>query len=430
MNNIRYDTLNEVLYYDTLASGLTVFILPKQSYHKTYVTLSTPLGSNVTSIKQGAKELHLPLGIAHFLEHKLFDQDGEDISTTFAMQSAQVNAYTMNERTTYLFSCTEQLYENMATLLDFVFHPTFTTAGIKKEIGIISQEISMYQDDPNTAIYMGILRNMYHNHPVKEDILGTTDSISTITKELLTEAHSLCYHPSNMILFVAGNVDPDTMMTWLKEHDVDPQPTARPHERDFLEEPETLVSSRGEQSMDVIIPNALFGIKLPVFRMPIDSRLKWELMCSILGDMMVGKSTQAFQDLLASGLINDTFGMDVTLEQDYGFLLFGSNTKQPEEFVSELKRLILTLDPDTWDESHFLRCKKQMIGHFIQALNSLEYIANQFTKYHVGGESLFTVLDLAQSITMDDMRDLVAWIQDESKMTEYIIRPNQKTTDA
>lgn len=425
MHKIHYDTLNETVYQATLPNGLVVYMVPKQQYHKTYVTLSTPLGSTTRTITtdQGTKEL--PLGIAHFLEHKLFDQGEEDISLQFAMNSAQVNAYTMNERTTYLFSCTEKLETNIDTLLQFVFHPTFTQAGIDKEIDIIAQEISMYQDDPNASIYMGILRNMYHNHPVKEDILGTKESISTITEQLLYDVHNAAYHPSKMVLFITGNVEPDNMLTFLKSHPVNDIAPREVIIRQAIEEPEDLVTKQQEDAMDIIIPNALFGIKLPVNSMNIQNKMRYEFIFSIFSDMLVGKSTETFMEWLSKGLINDSFGMDITLEDDYGYLLFGSHTKQPEVFIQTIEERLTSLTPDYFEESHFLRSKKQVVGHFIQALNSLEYIANQFTKYHFQGASLFDVLTVSQSITMEDIHSLLPIIANKSHMTSFVMNPKK-----
>lgn len=425
MNSTHYPSLNETLYSGVLPNGLSVYIVPKQSYHKTYVTLSTPLGSTITDVSNSSGNARLPDGIAHFLEHKLFDRPDMDVSSTFAMQSAQVNAYTMNQRTTYLFSCTDRLYDNMATLLDFVFHPTFTKEGIEKEIGIISQEISMYHDDPNVAIYLGLLEQMYHNHPIKNDILGTKDTISTITAELLQQVHSNWYHPDNMVLFITGNVDPDTMWAWLQANGTNPD-SMSDCVKSHIKEPDTIVKAHGSKEMDIILPNALFGMKLPVAEMHVYSIMKWELIFSMFTDIIMGRSTTTYQALLHDELINDTFGMDITLEEEYGFLLFGGQTSHPEELFKRLQSIIMSADVDTMDKAHFERSKKQVIGHFIQALNSLEYIANQFTKYHFMNVNVFDVLNVMQSITLEDIRTLLSFIQDETKISTYVILPKRK----
>ena len=208
MNKYEFTRINEVLYHEELKNGLNVFLLPKKGFHKSYVTFSTKLGSIMTKIQDKENNIiDLPNGIAHFLEHKLFEQDGKDVSGSFARNQASVNAFTQNGRTTYLFSCTDKLKENIDLLINFVQNPYFTDKGIEKEKGIIGAEIKMYQDDPNTIAYMGLIRNMFTKHPVRNDILGTIDTISKIDKTILEKAHITYYNPNNMVLFVTGNFE-------------------------------------------------------------------------------------------------------------------------------------------------------------------------------------------------------------------------------
>lgn len=426
MNKMVYDTINETLYSHQLQNGLQVFILPKKGYHKTYVTLSTPLGSNVTTFDKNGVQTDIPYGVAHFLEHKLFEQDGKDVSELFANNGAQVNAYTMNNRTTFLFSCTDHVRKNVELLLQFVFHPTFTQEGIDKEIGIISQEISMYEDDPNTAIYMGLLKNMYENHPVKIDILGTIESISMITKELLDEVHMRYYHPTNMVLFITGNIQPEEIISSLEElTETERQENIPLLQRHDLE-PLHVHTPIGETQMDVLMPNCLIGMKLAVSELPSHNIMKDELIYTILLDMLMGRSTTNYEQLLRKGYINDSFGMDVTLEDDYGFILIGGNTKYPKEFVQSIQDFIAKAVETGFAVADFERTKKQIIGGFIQALNSLEYIANQFTKYHFTNASLFDVLDVASTITLSDVNCALTTMQHPNRCATFTIFPKQK----
>lgn len=426
MNKMVYDTINETLYSHQLQNGLQVFILPKKGYHKTYVTLSTPLGSNVTTFDKNGVQTDIPYGVAHFLEHKLFEQDGKDVSELFANNGAQVNAYTMNNRTTYLFSCTDHVISNLELLLQFVFHPTFTQEGIDKEIGIISQEISMYEDDPNTAIYMGLLKNMYENHPVKIDILGTIESISTITKELLDDVHMRYYHPTNMVLFITGNIQPEEIIHSLEELTETERQENIPLLQEQKLEPLYVHTPIGETQMDVLMPNCLIGMKLAVSELPSQNIMKDELIYTILLDMLMGRSTTNYEQLLRKGYINDSFGMDVTLEDDYGFILIGGNTKYPKEFVQSIQDFIAKAAETGFAVADFERTKKQIIGGFIQALNSLEYIANQFTKYHFTNASLFDVLDVASTITLSDVSRALTTMQHPDRCATFTIFPKQK----
>jgi predicted Zn-dependent peptidase len=424
LKTIHYNSIQETLYHHTLPNGLSIYLLPKKGFTKTYVTLSTPLGSNVEEYTVNGEKRTLPEGIAHFLEHKLFEKDGKDISEVFALHHAQVNAYTMNNRTTYLFSCTDDLTINIQSLFDLVFHPTFTEEGINKEIGIIEQEIKMYQDDPNTKIYMGLIRNLFLHHPVKNEILGTVASLKTITVDLLNDVHQAFYNPSNMILFVTGNIEVASLIKTIEEIAPDiPKMNISLH----LEEEALQINEKHEEdSHDIIIPNVLLGIKHSGINYSKQNVLKQELTYSILFDLLIGKSTPTYQSLLEKELVNDSFGLDITLEETYGFFLFGGNTTKPDQFYIELKDILQNAYQQTFDESHFERTKRSILGGFITALNSLEYIANQFTKFHFQHTSLFDLLDIAKTITLEDVKEAALQIQDPTLYSSFTIFPKKK----
>lgn len=424
MKTINFNDINETLYHEILPNGLHVYYLPKDGFNKTYVTISTPLGSNVTNFTVDEEEVEIPLGVAHFLEHKLFDKEGFDLSEKFALNDAQVNAYTMNTRTTYLFDCTDHLNENIKTLLDLVFDPIFTEEGIKKEIGIIEQEIKMYEDDPNTMLYMGSIKNMFKTHPVRNDILGTVESIRTINKEMLEAVHSTFYNPSNMIMFVTGNFEVENVHNEIANNVPNLKQKNVKINR-IIENNEVIIKS-GSKDLEVMIPNTLLAIKQGPTNYEEENIIKKELTYSILLDMILGKSSENFQSLLQKELVNDTFGLDITLEESYGFLLFGGNTNNPEDFHTELTKILLECSEKDLDIAHFNRTKKQIIGGFISALNSLEYIANQFTKYHFQNASLFDILNVAKSITLEDVIETLSYLQEEKSYTTFTVYPRKK----
>lgn len=424
LKTINYSDINETLYHEQLPNGLNVYYLPKEGFNKTYVTISTPLGSNVTDFSVDGKDVSIPLGVAHFLEHKLFDKEGYDLSEQFALNDAQVNAYTMNTRTTYLFHCTNNLNKNIETLLNMVFNPIFTEEGIKKEIGIIEQEIRMYEDDPNTVIYMGAIKNMFQTHPVRNDILGTVESISQISKEMLEDVHSTFYNPSNMIMFVTGNFDLNDVHNVIASNvpDVSKKEVTLQTQSESTE----VFQKDASKDLEVLIPNTLLAIKLPQTNYTKEHIIKKELTYSILLDMLLGKSTTNFQTLLEKELVNDTFGLDITLEESYGFLLFGGNTMHPEAFYKELEALFDHSTEVDLLEKDFFRTKRQIVGGFITALNSLEYIANQFTKYHFQNASLFELLPIAKSITLDDVKEALCILRNKDSYTTFTVYPKQK----
>lgn len=426
MKKINYPKLNETIYFEQLDNGLSVYLLPKKGFNRTYVTLSTKLGSVVGDLYKDNQKIEIPMGIAHFLEHKLFDQEGSDVSLKFALNQAQVNAFTQHNRTTYLFSCTDHLDKNIATLLDFVLHPIFTKEGIEKEKGIITQEIKMYEDNANTVSYVGLLKNMYKEHPVREDILGTVDSIKKIDKEKLDFIHSVFYNPKNMVLFATGHLDVEQTMQTIKKNVAG----HKDHVSDIIvtdvkAESYEVNKKTSTVEKDIIMPSPLLGIKLPKEIYQANDIMKKELIISILMDLLFGKSSDLYKDFLSKGYINDTFGMDITLDETYGYIMIGSDTYYPDELLEELLNIFRNLNQFIIDPVAFKRTKKQVVGGFIHALNSLEYIAHQFTNYHYLNTSLFSVLDVASEITIDDIKNIIPNFTKENSYSTIKLQPKK-----
>ncbi len=427
MNKHEFTKINEVLYHEQLDNGLNVFLLPKEGFHKSYVTFSTKLGSIMTKILDKEENIiDLPMGIAHFLEHKLFEQDGKDISGSFAKNQANVNAFTQNNRTTYLFSCTDKLEENIELLLNFVQNPLFTIEGIEKEKGIIASEIKMYEDDPNTVAYMSLIRNMFSKHPIRNDILGTTKTISKIDKSILERTHKTYYNPKNMVLFVTGNFKVDEILDYIKNNqkNVNFYCDSKSYENITVEN-ETVYKEKEEVNLEVNVPNFLLGVKQGPTDYDLENIIKKELCFSILLDLTIGKSTRNYKNLLRKELINDSFGLDITLEKTYGFFLIGSETYKPKELDIELKKILLNLKDEKLKEEDFLRTRKQIVGGFIHALNSIEYIANQFTKYYYLGASLFDILEIADSITMEDIENTKNAFTNKKAYSTFTVYPKK-----
>lgn len=427
MNRQEFTRINEVLYHELLDNGLNVFLLPKEGFHKSYVTFSTKLGSIMTKIiDKNDTLIDLPKGIAHFLEHKLFEQDGEDVSSLFSQNQASVNAFTQNNRTSYLFSCTDKLKENIDLLLHFVQNPSFTDEGIEKEKGIIGSEIKMYEDDPNTVAYMSLIRNMFKTHPIRYDILGTLDTISAIDKSILEQTHETYYNPKNMVLFVTGNFDVNEIIQHIKENQskLSFDSNYLPFEDVEVEDLSVMETSK-EIYLEVNVPNFLLGVKQGATDFETENIIKKELCFSILLDLVIGKSTNNYRELLENELINDSFGLDITLEKSYGFFLIGSETYKPKVLEKQLKAIFLNLENEILKEEDFFRIKKQIVGGFIHALNSIEYIANQFTKYYYLGASLFDILEIADSITLKDIEETKSAFNNESSYSTFTVYPKK-----
>lgn len=240
MEKIVYEQLKETLYYEKLPNGLDVYVLPKQGFNKTFATFTTKYGSvDNTFVPLGKEEMiRVPDGIAHFLEHKLFEKEDHDAFQLFSKQGASANAFTSFTRTAYLFSGTSNVEQNLNTLLNFVQEPYFSEKTVEKEKGIIGQEIQMYQDNPDWRLYFGLIDSLFVKHPIKIDIAGTIESISKITKDLLYECYETFYHPSNMLLFVVGAIDPEKTMDLVRENQAKKDYKNQPEiVRSFEEEP-------------------------------------------------------------------------------------------------------------------------------------------------------------------------------------------------
>lgn len=408
MKKQYYELIDETVYESQMDNGLKVFIIPKPGFQKTFVTYTTQFGSLDSRFKPlGSDEfVTVPDGVAHFLEHKLFEKEEGDLFTEFAEDNAQVNAFTSFDRTSYLFSATSNVERNILRLMKMVETPYFSEATVEKEKGIIAEEIKMYQEQPGYKLMFNTLRAMYADHPVKVDIAGSVESIYKITKDDLYLCYETFYHPSNMVMFVVGNVDPESINTLITEHEAKRELTAQPEiVRDSLAEPEAVQQSKVVEEMNIQIPRLMLGFKNVPKEGSQEAYMKRDLEMTFFFEMVLGEETDFYQNLLNDGLIDDTFGYQFVLEPSYSFSLITSSTPNP----SQLKRLLLdelkTKAGHLTDEEAFELLKKQFIGEFISSLNSPEYIANQYTKLYFEGVSLFNMLDIVDSITLDSINE-------------------------
>lgn len=408
MKKRYYELIDETVYEAQMDNGLKVFIIPKPGFQKTFVTYTTQFGSLDSKFKPlGSDEfVTVPDGVAHFLEHKLFEKEEGDLFTDFAEDNAQVNAFTSFDRTSYLFSATSNVESNILRLMNMVETPYFTEATVEKEKGIIAEEIKMYQEQPGYKLMFNTLRAMYKQHPVKVDIAGSVESIYEITKDDLYLCYETFYHPSNMVMFVVGNVDPERIHDLVRDHEAKRELTAQPEiVRDSLEEPEAVQQTKVVEEMNIQIPRLMLGFKNVPQQASKEVFMKRDIEMTFFFEMVLGEETDFYQNLLNEGLIDDTFGYQFVLEPSYSFSLITSSTPDPDKLKSllldDLKAKVGNLE----DEEAFELLKKQFIGEFISSLNSPEYIANQYTKLYFEGVSLFNMLDIVDSITLESINE-------------------------
>lgn len=406
MEQIRYDSLKETLYYDKLPNGLDVYVLPKPGFQKTYATFSTKYGSidNHFQIEGSDEAVQVPDGIAHFLEHKMFEEPTGDIFATFASHGASANAFTSFERTVYLFSATEHIKENLTTLIDFVQNPYFTDENVEKEKGIIGQEIKMYQDNPDWRSYFGLIEALYSKNPIHIDIAGTIDSISQISKETLYQCYNTFYHPSNMSLFVVGGVEPDEIMQLVVHNQAGKEfPEQGAILRYFPEEPVEVADQRKVIRLPVSLPKFLFGFKEEPHGLEGKALLQRELTTKLVLDLLYSQSSANYQELYDDHLISDNFGFDYNCSNNYSFSMLGGDTKDPDLLLERMKAQIEKALKDGIAEADFERSRKKRIGSFLRMLNSPEALSNQFTAYRFKGCNLFDILPIYENMTLDQI---------------------------
>ncbi|MCG7434293.1 pitrilysin family protein [Lysinibacillus sp. FSL M8-0216] len=430
MKTIEFKQLDETLYYEKLENGLDVYILPKKGFSKTFVTFTTKYGSiDRTFVPIGQTEsITVPDGIAHFLEHKMFEKEDGDVFQKFSEYGASANAFTSFTRTAYLFSSTDNIYKSTETLLNFVQEPYFTEATVNKEKGIIGQEITMYDDQPDWRLYFGTIENMYHHHPVKIDIAGTIESIDGITADHLYTCYNTFYHPSNMLLFVIGAVDPEEMMTFIRDNQRKKEfsePVSI--QRFFDEEPTEVAINERTLNMDVQKPKVYVGLKAKETNLSGREMLKHELSVQIALELIFGRTSNFYERVYEEGLIDETYAFDFTLENGFGFAMIGSDSSEPDKLTSAIKEELAKFEGKSHFEGADLeRIKRKKIGFFLRALNSIEFIANQFTRYSFNDMNLFDVVPVLEELTVDDLYKAFASVQGESQQTVFKILPSKQ----
>lgn len=428
MNKTEYDQINETLYHEVLPNGLTVYLLPKNDYHKTYGLFSTNYGSiDNEFIPYGSdKKIKVPDGIAHFLEHKLFEKEDGDVFQLFGQQGASANAFTSFTKTSYLFSTTDQVEKNLTTLLDFVQAPYFTEETVNKEKGIIGQEIQMYEDDPNWRMFFGILNNLYPEHPLHIDIAGTVESIEAITADDLYTCYRTFYQPSNMVLFVVGKLEPEKLMELIRTNqNAKDFPPAQKIKRYFPDNNGDIIAKSSMRSA-ITRDKFVLGIKgLDVLPAEGKELLRYKTALNLLFQLLLGNTSQNYLKMYNDGLIDDSFGFEFSLDREFHFADFSGDTDQPEKAAEKVKEILLHFEEDQeLSEENLTLLKKKMLGQYFQTLNSLEYIANQFTQSLFGDQTLFDLPEIIESIQLEDVLKVGRSFIKEEAFSEFYMQPN------
>lgn len=416
MEKIYYQTLKETLFHEKLENGLEVYLLPKVGFEKTYGLFSTNFGSiDTTFVPLGQKEMiKVEDGIAHFLEHKMFDMKDGDAADKFAKLGASSNAFTSSSRTAYLFSTTTNENACVELLLNFVQSLDITDESVEKEKGIICQEIKMYDDDPDWRVYFGSIQNLYNNHPVAVDIAGTVETVNNTTKDMLEICYNTFYHPSNMMIFIVGNIEADKAMTVIKENQAKKNfAPAKPIVCQKNIEPCNIKIKENVLTMDVEMNKIIVSIKVNEILNDPKLKIRRELAINLLFDLLFSKSAKLYNDWLNEGIINDSFSANFTQERDYAFIQIGCDCDDYETLKEHILTLIQNFQNIEISKNDFERIKKKNIGLFINLFNGPESIANLFSRYYFEGIIALDLIDEIAKITLDDIYDMFKYFDSE-----------------
>ena len=418
--------IDEKLYVGTHESGLRVCVMPKPDYVKSYAVIGTDFGSiNNRFIAFGENdETVVPDGIAHFLEHKMFEQPDEtNVFEKFARYGANANAYTSFDITAYLFESSENVYENLEILLDYVQKPYFTDENVSKEQGIIGQEIKMYDDEPSWRLMMNFLSSMYHNHPVRIDIAGSVESISEITKETLYKCYDTFYDMSNMALFVVGNVNHIKIGEIVENNILSKEAPQGEIIKIFDDEPDSVLKETITQKLSVSVPMFMFGFKDTSCGKTGKDLLKKSIELSIISEIIFGKTGNLHNKLYNEGHILGDLETEVSCEKNYGFTAVSGESQNPEKVKEIILNEISLMKKNGIKNEDILRTKNALHGSYIKMFNSVSNISHSFMSNVFKDIMPFDFFDVVDSITHEDIEKRFKEYFDEKKTVLSVITP-------
>lgn len=402
----KNDKTGEVLYSGRHCSGLEIYIIPKKGYSGAYAVFGTRYGSVDSEfvVPGDTEPTSVPDGIAHYLEHKMFDQpDGSNVFDKFSEYGGNANAFTSFNVTAYLFSCTANFEKNLETLLDYVQSPYYTDQTVEKEQGIIGQEIRMYDDNPGWKLFFNYINCLYQNHPVKKEIAGTVESISHITADYLYKCYNTFYNLSNMAIVIVGNVDVDSAVSVIERGIKKNEPFTEPIKKIYPEEPEAVASHYAEKSMAVSTPMFMMGFKDTDTGDGGEKLLKKQIEISILLRMLYAKGSPIYKKLYDMSLINSTFSLDYTMQPDYAFTSIDGESRDPEQVYSVILEETEKALENGLDREDFERAKKVMWGRYVRSLNDIDDYAVTFMQLLFMGIDYFDYYDVYKTVTFEDV---------------------------
>ena len=414
--------VKEKIFIEKLENGLTVMIIPKNDTSKKYVIFGTNFGSidNHFIMPKSNEEIKIPDGVAHFLEHKLFEQEnGTNSLDVLSSLGVEANAYTTNDHTAYLFEATDNFYEALDELMNYVQNPYFTDENVEKEKGIIGQEINMYDDEPSWQVYMNAMKLMYKQNPINVDIAGSIESISKINKEILYNSYNTFYNLSNMLLVVCGDFNPENLLQEIKNR-ITKDDTQGEIKRIYPNEQNEIVEKEKIVTMDVTNPIFAIGFKDKVCE---DKNLvKKHIAIEIILYMLLGKSSKTYKKLYEQGDIMSQPDLDYEFSKQYAHVLITGIAKNPQNVVKELKEQIKKYKECGLDEKIFDRIKKKIYGDYVTEYNDVSNIARMFLADYFKGINSFEYLEEYEQVTIEYANQVLQEVFKEDNMVVSIVK--------
>ncbi len=424
MKIIESSKIKEKAYIEKLENGMKLIIIPKKNTKKKYAIWGTHFGSidNRFVMPKTEEEVFIPDGVAHFLEHKMFEQpDGTNSLDTLMALGIDANAYTTNDHTAYLFECTEHFYEGLDELMDYVQHPYFTDENVEKEKGIIGQEINMYDDDPGWRLYMNIMDCLYKENPIKIDIAGSIESISKITPDVLYKCYNTFYHPSNMTMVLCGDFEPDKIIEEVKKRLI-PKENQGEIKRIYPQKEEKINKKEKTAKMEVSTPMFMIGFKENENRK--ENIIQKHIAIEILLNMIIGKSSNLYKELYENGTILSQPDLDYEFSDQYAHVLISGFSKNPALVKQRIDETIKQMQEEGIDEEHFNRIKKKIYGDYVVEYNSVADIGRMFLSDSLKGINTFDYIEEFETVTKEYAQAVLKSIFKEENEAISIVEPN------
>ena len=425
MTITQYPKLNEKIYSVVLENGLTVEVVPRPGFTRKMAYFVTDFGAIHTDFELEGNVYHAPAGIAHFLEHKMFELPDRDVTAEFAALGANVNAFTSYDMTAYYFTCSENFKESLRLLLEFVSTPYFPEESVQREIGIIDQEIGMNEDSPDTRIFENMLKCLYQTHPIRIPILGSRQSLREITPELLTACHRAFYTPANMILCVVGDVDPEEVAALANEVLGTERKPAGRKLRPWQEEMKAQ-NSFAHDSMEVAMP--MFQMAFKAEPAPKgESAIRSEIVGDLAAEALFGESSPLYLRLYEEGIIDSSFGGGFESVDDCAMLTCGGDSYDAQSIQTAILEQVITLVEEGISETDFLRMKRSAMGRRIRDLDSFDSTCFRICAYHFSGFDYFDFPAVYASVRQEEVLDFLRCVVTKERCALSVIEPKEET---